>query len=244
MAARHPEWFHPSSFSQAVLRYSLRKIGWLPPEDAVNLNRAGEDFRKAVKTVGKAVFSLQVIIRNRLRELFIESVNLVAGVVDGHNPTEILEFMTQGYLEKDVFNFMLSIFAVIAELIIFLDEFGIPIPPHSYHMPWCNIYSHRLTQVFASRGGWERLLEVAKRRYIDTEFYRETLISFVDNTPIPYAEEGVGNNWPENPLEFLQERFDIAPQSRTLAMAILRELYAHKIGLVPFPEEEQLWLLP
>ncbi|CAL1268089.1 unnamed protein product [Larinioides sclopetarius] len=229
MAAGHPIWFRPTGFCRAVLNYSLTRIGWLPPETVISVNLGAEEV-EAVELIGRAVFTLQAIIRNGLRQIFIESVSLDV------NYYKIRQFMTQGYLEIDVFNLVLSNLAIIAELIIFLDEIGFPLPRHSYHIPWCDIYSHRLRDELASKGGFEKLLEVARRRYIDTGLHVDTLISFVNNIPIPYAEEPGVSDWPEILLEFVRrEQDNPLPSNTTMAMNVLRKLYAHKTEMVPTP---------
>ncbi|GBN03406.1 hypothetical protein AVEN_56004-1 [Araneus ventricosus] len=235
MAGREPAWFRPEPFCREVLHFVFRELGVIPPETAESLNQHPEEFREAVRTVGRAVFTLQLVIRNRLRPLFIEGINLAADVVHGDIYRQIFYFMTQGYLDNDIFNTTLSCFAIVAELILFLSDFGLPIPHYWFPMPWCAIYEHRLRRELESNGGWERLLEEARLRYTDTEFYRETSLSFLNNNPIPYAEVRGGNNWPDNPLEFLHERFGVTPRSTTLAMRILRELYRHEGRLTPTP---------
>ncbi|GBN03404.1 hypothetical protein AVEN_56002-1 [Araneus ventricosus] len=237
MAAREPAWFRPEQFCREVLRFIFRMFDVMPPETAESLNRHPEEFREAVEIVGKSVFTLQMIMRDRVRPLFIESINLVAGVRHGRIYHEISKFTAQGYLHGDIFNTTLSCFAIVAELLLFMDDFGFPVPPFWYHVPWCAIYEHRLKRELASMGGWEILLEKAALR--NAELYKETLISIRYNIPNPYAEvraEVIGrDNWPINPFEFVLERFGVAPQSTTLAMGILRELYAFERDMIPVP---------
>lgn len=234
MSGREPEWFKPEPFSREVLLHAFRQLGVIPPAPADDLNQYPEEFREAVQTIGQAVFTLQLIIRNRVRPLFIETMNLLVDVVHGDIYGEIFRFMHQSYLHQGIFKTTLSCFAIIAELILFLFEFGHAVPFYWIPMPFCAIYEYRLRLPLEESGGWERLLEVVRTRYIDNEFYEETYLSYVNNNPIPHAEVRGLENWPQEPPEILYNPIPGIPRNTTLAMRILREIYKDR-QLTPTP---------
>ncbi|KAF8773742.1 hypothetical protein HNY73_016375 [Argiope bruennichi] len=234
MSSREPSWFRAEPFYREVLHFSFRQFGLLSSEIEERLLHYPEEFREAVRTVGRGVFTLQVIIRGGLIPFFIESINVIADVIHEGIYIDFLFFLCQGYLNKDIFNFTLSSMAVVAELIIFLNAFELPLPTYFYPLPWCAIYEHRLRHELEANGGWERLLDEVKLKYIDSNFFQETSLSFINNNVNPYAERPDRYNWPEDPAAFLIERFGVIPRNTTLAMRILRELYKHE-QLTPVP---------
>ncbi|GFS56579.1 hypothetical protein NPIL_567411 [Nephila pilipes] len=139
-------------------------------------------------SIKRAVVSIQYHMRDPLKNCFHHCMDAFEGKTSDQIGIEkigqLLATM-QPYYDGDIFNFTLSNFAVIIELILYMRHVDLTVPLSWFVQSWIFLYRHRIERKLEEKGGWKRLVQTASVRYASTGVY-EDLIEDVNRLRYPY----------------------------------------------------------